>query len=70
MSYEFKKDYINPDALKQTESWYDRDGIEHKIADMPLPYVKNVLATLWDKGASFGAHTSPLASALRKRLSE
>lgn len=70
MAYEFKDGYINPDALKQTEHWYDHDGNLHEIATMPIPYAKNVLAMLWEKGASFGAHRSPLAEALQNRIKQ
>lgn len=68
--YTFTGDQINPDALQQTEVWYDKKGNLHYINELPFSYCRNIIATLLKKGHHLNAHRSPLMGALKERLHE
>lgn len=63
--YSFTKEVINPEALKQTEIWYDAKGNLYQIKDLPFSYTRNIINLLYRKGHKMGAHSSPLMGALK-----
>lgn len=68
--YEFTSQRINPDALQQTEVWYDYAGNCHKIAEMDGNYVKCVINFLYKKAWKMNPHNTPLMKALKQRRAE
>lgn len=67
MAYEFTKDFINPEALRQSTHWFDRQGNEYLITEMSPYHARGALNKLWGAFGEKAVYTA-LYRALQRQM--